>query len=179
MKRMDELFSISVHHGGYFTMNPRKYVGGVVDVVDNCDPEWWSKIEIKDFHLVVDDPDAMYMTKLVRGREEIHVYVEHPVDDPILIDEGKDVDEPIEVDAKQVYARRVGERPVIEKVNADITIEVAASQVGQMGTGVMNSDFENEELHSLVESSSNDELGYDTNDNSKDDKRTHVGDGRE
>ena len=36
---MSELFSLSVHHGGYFTDNPRKYVGGKVDIVDNCDPD--------------------------------------------------------------------------------------------------------------------------------------------
>ena len=76
-----ELFSTSVHHGGHFTKNPRKYVGGTIDVVDNYDPERWSKVEIEgickdfgytfvsrllykmpgvdqemvDFHLVVDD----------------------------------------------------------------------------------------------------------------------------
>ena len=44
---MDELFSISVHHGGHFTENGRKYVGGAVDVVDNCDPDRWSKVEIE------------------------------------------------------------------------------------------------------------------------------------
>ena len=44
---MDELFSISVHHGGHFTENGRKYVGGTVNVVDNCDPDRWSKVEIK------------------------------------------------------------------------------------------------------------------------------------
>ena len=48
-----------------------------------------------------------------------------------------------------------------------------------MGTGVMISDYESEELHSLVESSSNDELGYDSDDKSKDDNMTHVGDERE
>ena len=52
-------------------------------------------------------------------------------------------------------------------------------ELGQMGSGIMNSDYESEKLHSLVESSSNDELGYDSDDNSKDDKRTNVGDGRE
>ena len=45
--RIDDLFSISVHHGGYFTKNPKKYVGGEVDVVDNCDSDKWSKVEIK------------------------------------------------------------------------------------------------------------------------------------
>ena len=252
-----------------------------------------------DFHLVVDDHDAMYMTELVRGHEEIHVYVEHLVGDPILVDEGEDVgvgmqplaveqdiigyydnddnnysddsehddhdggefysfydsddmyandqtfnnkDEPIKVDVEQVYAKRVGVGLVIEEVNANVPIEMAASQVGlwrvgkkpiikhppevfnisdssdsvgsgleddvelnhgvkdfvednsdswdgkddddvvepsQMGAGIMNSDIEGDELYSLVESSSNDELGYDSDDNSKDDKRTNVGDGRE
>ena len=44
---MDELFSISVHHGGYFTQNPRKCAGGVVEVIDNCDLERWSKVDIE------------------------------------------------------------------------------------------------------------------------------------
>ena len=37
--RMDDLFSISVHHGGYFTENPKTYVGGKIDIVDNSDPD--------------------------------------------------------------------------------------------------------------------------------------------
>ena len=48
-----------------------------------------------------------------------------------------------------------------------------------MGAGVMNSDYESEELHNLVKSSSDDELGYDSDDKSEDDNRTHVGDERE
>ena len=44
--RMDNLFSIYVHHDGYFTENSKTYVGGKVDVVDNCDPDKWSKVEI-------------------------------------------------------------------------------------------------------------------------------------
>ena len=120
--RMDDLFSISVHHGGYFNENPKTYVGGKVDIVDNWDPDKWSKVEIEgicrdfgytsvsriwytmpgmdqdraNFHLVVDDHDAMYMTELVKGHEEIHVYVEHPIDDPILVDEGEDVSEGVQ-----------------------------------------------------------------------------------
>ena len=39
------------------------------------------------FHLIVNDSDVMYLTKLVRGHEDIHVYVEHPIYDPILVDE--------------------------------------------------------------------------------------------
>ena len=47
--------------------------------------------ELADFHLIVDDSDAMYMTELVKGHEDIHVYVEHPIHDLILVDEGQDV----------------------------------------------------------------------------------------
>ena len=97
---MSNLFSLSVHHGGYFTNNSRKYVGGKVDVVDNCDPDRWFKTEIEgicrefgytsvsriwykmpggdleraNFHLIVDDDNAMFMTDLVIGHEEIHVF---------------------------------------------------------------------------------------------------------
>ena len=110
---MSELFSLSVHHGGYFTNNPRKYVGGKVDIVDNCDVDRWSKtmiegickefgytfvsriwykmpsgdLERANFHLIVDNNDAMFMTYLVIGHEEIHMFLEHPVDNPILVDE--------------------------------------------------------------------------------------------
>ena len=111
--KIDELFSIIVHHGGHFTENGRKYMGGTVDVVENCDPKRWSKVEIEsickdfgytsisrlwykmpggdqelaNFHLIVDDSNVMYLTELVRGHEDIHVYVEHPVHNPILVDE--------------------------------------------------------------------------------------------
>ena len=115
---MSDLFSLFVHHGGYFTDNPRKYVGGKMDVVDNCDPDRWSKTEIKgicrefgytsvsriwykmpggdveraNFHLIVDaDDDAMFITDLVIGHEEIHVFLEHSMDNLILVDEGEHV----------------------------------------------------------------------------------------
>ena len=52
-------------------------------------------------------------------------------------------------------------------------------EASQMGAGVMNSDYESEELHSLMESSSNDEFEYDSDDKSKDDNMTHIGDGKE
>ena len=114
---MSDLFSLSVHHGGYFTDNLRKYVGGKVDVVDNCDLNRRSKTEIEsiyrefgytsvsriwykmhggdlkraNFHLIVDDDDAMFMADLVIGHEEIHVFLEHHVDNSILVDEGEHV----------------------------------------------------------------------------------------
>nr|POE82127.1 hypothetical protein CFP56_60369 [Quercus suber] len=97
--------------------NLKEYVGGEVGVVDNCHPDEWSKVEIKAicrefgytavsrlwyikpgvneenrvFHLIKDNKDAMLMTELVRGHGQIHVYVEHPVYDPILINRGNGV----------------------------------------------------------------------------------------
>ena len=95
---------------------------GAIDVVDNCDPERWSKVEIKsicrdfgytsisrlwykmpgvdqelaDLHLIVDDSDAMYLIELVREHKDIHVYVEYPIHDPILVDEEQDVGEGVQ-----------------------------------------------------------------------------------
>ena len=108
---MDEFFTMYVHHGGYFNENPREYVGGDMGVVDDCDPNKWSKVEIESickdfgytfvsrlwykmpgdkkegrmFHLINDDHDAIFMTILVRSYGQIHVFVEHPVHEPILI----------------------------------------------------------------------------------------------
>ena len=50
-----------------------------------------SDLERANFHLIVDDDDAMFMTNLVIGHEEIHVFLEHPMDSPILVDEGEHV----------------------------------------------------------------------------------------
>ena len=101
-----------------FLRTLKKYVGGEIDVVDNCDPDKWFKVEIEgicrdfgytsinklwytmlgmaqemaNFHLV-DDDKTMYMIELVKDHEEIHVYVEHPIDEPIQVDKGKDVSE--------------------------------------------------------------------------------------
>nr|POE64329.1 hypothetical protein CFP56_49869 [Quercus suber] len=228
---MSELFSLSVHYGEYFSDNPRKYVGGKVDVVDNCDPDRWSKIEIEgicrefgytsvsriwykmpgsdleraNFHLIVNDDDAMFMTDLVIGHEEIHVFLEHHVDNPILVDE-------------DVYYRRAGKEPVTQHLSDDNDV-VDSSDSGrgdgkgsglegedvvnpderefvedssdswdgckedviepeQMGVGVMNFDYDSEELHNLDESSSDDDIGDDTDDSSEDELKTPVGRGR-
>ena len=48
--RIYELFTLYVHHGGYFDVNPQKYVGVEVGVVDDCDPDKWSKVEIESIY---------------------------------------------------------------------------------------------------------------------------------
>ena len=76
-------------------------MGGEVGIIDNCDLDEWSKVEIEAicrdfgytavsrlwciklgdneenrvFHLIKDDKDAMLMTESVRGHGHIHVYV--------------------------------------------------------------------------------------------------------
>ena len=50
-----------------------------------------SDLKRANFHLIVDDDDAMSMTNLVIGHEEVHVFLEHPVDNHILVDEGEHV----------------------------------------------------------------------------------------
>ena len=98
---MDDLFTMHVHHGGQFTENLEEYMGGEVGIIDNCDLDEWSKVEIEAicrdfgytavsrlwciklgdneenrvFHLIKDDKDAMLMTESVRGHGHIHVYV--------------------------------------------------------------------------------------------------------
>ncbi|KAK9989435.1 hypothetical protein SO802_029674 [Lithocarpus litseifolius] len=196
--------------------------------------------ELADFHLIVVYSDAMYLTELVRGHHDIHVYVEHPIHDPILVDEGQDAGgegvQPLALeqdytsyydnddgsehddhdgddfysfyDSDDMYANdQIFNNEDEVDVNADVPTKVAASQVGsrrvglsthlrdfvedssdswdgkddadvnepgQMGAGVMNSNYESEELHSLVESSSDDELGYDSDDKFEGDNSTHV-----
>ena len=124
-----------MHHGGYFNENPKEYVGGDVGVVDDCDPNKWSKVKIeaicKDFgytsvsrlwykmpgdnkdgrmfHLINDDHDVMFMTDLVRGHGQIHVYVEHPIHEPILINDGNCVTLDLVVEPEDVKPLDVNE----------------------------------------------------------------------
>ena len=115
---MDESFTLYVHHGGHFSENYEEYVGSYVGIVDGCDPDKWFKVEIESiykefrytcvsrlwytipreddqegrmFHLIKDDKDAMFMTTLVGGHRHIHVYVQHLVYDPILVNNGNGV----------------------------------------------------------------------------------------
>nr|POE57348.1 hypothetical protein CFP56_23346 [Quercus suber] len=194
-------------------------------------------LERANFHLIVDDDDAVFMTYLVIGHEEIHVFLEHLVDNHILVDEGEHVradvqplaveqnllgygsngdgsndkgsdnstngsedynnnnEDHIEVDAKQAYSRRESNTPMVEEHPSEDKDLVDSSDSGggdgegsglededvvnpnkrefvedssdswdgsdedvtepiQMGAGVMNSDYDSEELYSLEESSS-------------------------
>ena len=103
-------------------------MGGDVGIVDDCDPNKWSKVEIESickdfgyisvsrlwykmpsdneegrkFHLINDDHDEMLMTDLVRGHGQIHVYVEHPVHEPILINVGNGVTLDLIIEPKDV-----------------------------------------------------------------------------
>nr|POE78249.1 hypothetical protein CFP56_62644 [Quercus suber] len=189
-----------------------------------------SDLERANFHLIVDDDDAMFMADLVIGHEEIHVFLEHPVDNLILVDEGEHVGADVQllavmmmavmtkVDAAEVYSRRAGKELVTQHPSEDKDVVDSSDSEGgvgegsglkdedvvnlderefvedssdswdgcdedvtepiQMSAGVMNSDYDIEELHSLKESSSNDDIGDDTNDSSEDELKTPVEKGR-
>ena len=84
-------------------------MGGTVDIVENSNPNKWSKVEIKSiyrdfgytavdklwfkmpgvkpeqahFHEVADDDATVFMTDLVKGYGDIHIFVEHLVNEPV------------------------------------------------------------------------------------------------
>ena len=115
--KMDEFFTLYVHHGGHYSENPKECVGGDVGVVDDCDPNKLYKVEIESickdfgftsisrlwykmpgdkkegrmFNLINDDHDEIFMTILVRSHGQIHVYVETPINESILINGGNGV----------------------------------------------------------------------------------------
>ncbi|KAH7858261.1 hypothetical protein Vadar_021817 [Vaccinium darrowii] len=45
---MDTTFTVEVHHGGYFVCNPTRHVNGLVNHLDDCDSDRWSKFEAED-----------------------------------------------------------------------------------------------------------------------------------
>lgn len=216
--------------------------------------------ELSNFHQVVDDDAAIFMTDLVKGYGEIHVFVEHPMPKPLELPmeefdpfaarlpgsalegvnakalevfvsdselqsdhyyeyakysdeeyrpdfsqfgrhdsaEFTNVDhgEPHKVDAEQVCAKRVGKALIVddqveessevsEDERGDLEEELEMQpmnigkdstdswdnqaeddevELGQMGGGVMNSNYESEELLSLDESSLSNEDGDDSSD---------------
>ncbi|KAK9990579.1 hypothetical protein SO802_025564 [Lithocarpus litseifolius] len=203
---MDELFSISVHHASHFTENPRKYVGGTVDVVDNCDPERWSKVELEgicgDFgytsvgRLWYKMPVKQDLIGDNDGDDSEHDSDDHDGSDDMYAnvqtfsneDESTEVDVPIKGSSgggsglDDEVELNHGVRDFVEdssdswdgKDHNDDDIVKS----GQIGVGVMNPDYESEELHSLVESSFDDELEYDSDDIYEDDRSTHLRNGR-
>nr|POF25084.1 hypothetical protein CFP56_77988 [Quercus suber] len=142
------------------------------------------------------------MTNLVKGYKEIHVFVEHPVHEPLklLVKDFEPLvarqlgSEPKGVDVKAlevfvgdqqnedvVYCvsndslcLRPSKAPIVddqveessEAEGSDLEdeLEMQSINIGQMGGGVMNSNYKNEELLSLNESSSSSEHGDDSSD---------------
>ena len=109
------------------------------------------------------------------GKESI---IEHPPQVFIISDGNDSGGEGSGLDDEVVLNH--GDREFVEDSNdnwdgKDDDDDVEPSQ---MSAGVMNFDYESEELHSLVESSFDDELGYDSDDDAKDDRSTHVRNGK-
>nr|POF04687.1 hypothetical protein CFP56_38527 [Quercus suber] len=177
---MDECFILHVHHGGHFTWDPQAYMGGTVDIMENCDLDKWSKVEIESIY---GDFGYTAMDKL---------WFKMPGVNP---EQAHSMSELHEVDAEQVGARRASKAPVVndqveessEAEGSDLKEEPQMQPMdigkdsteswdwenqaeddevkpGQMGGGVMNSDYKSEELLSLDESSSSNEHCNDSSD---------------
>lgn len=92
--------------------------------------------EHANFHHVVADDVAMFMTNLVQGHEKIHIYVDHPVDEPKEL-EVADI-EPLEV-------LQPGEEPNVEslgaKVGNDQALEVVDTEVVEVDDPIDYNDY--------------------------------------
>ena len=150
---MDECFTLHVHYGGHFTWDRQAYMGGTVDIVENCDPDKWSKVEIKSicrdfglttvdkpwfkmpgvnpkqahFHEVVDDDAVVFMTDLVKEYGDIHVFVEHPVNELVEDLEPLTVrpsgSEPEGVNALEVFGSDQQNEDVVYCVSSDSELQ--------------------------------------------------------
>ncbi|KAI8573179.1 hypothetical protein RHMOL_Rhmol01G0258700 [Rhododendron molle] len=103
---MAGLFTFEVHHLGRFVENSVRYVEGVANHVDDCDLDLWSKLEVEDIverlgypkykmlryrihglglekglRVIGTEKDAMHMVEVVKGHEQIEIYVEHVIDE--------------------------------------------------------------------------------------------------
>nr|POE45690.1 hypothetical protein CFP56_05579 [Quercus suber] len=123
-----------------------------------------SDLERANFHLIVDDDDAMLMTDLVIGHEEIHVFLEHPVDNPILVDEcehvGADV-QPLAVEQNllghgKMYSKRESKEPVNQHPFEDKDVVDNSDSEGgdDEGSGLEDEDVVNPDEREFVEDSS-------------------------
>ena len=136
-------------------------------IVDNCDLDKWSKVEVKsicrefgyttvdklwfkmlgvnleqaNFHQVVDDDAVVFVTNLVKGYGEIHVFVEHPLHEPLEL--------PVE-DFEPLVARQLG-------------IELEGVDAKALEVFVSDSELQSDHYYEYVE--------YDNkNDNDNDDE---------
>ena len=89
-----------------------------------------------NFHQVIDDDDAaMFMTNLVQGHEEIHIYVDHLVDEL----------EELEVeDIKPLEVSQPSEKPSVEllgaKVRNDQVLDVVDLKVVEVNDSIDYND---------------------------------------
>ena len=108
------------------------------------------------------------------GKEFI---IEHPLEVFHISDSNNNVGSGLEDDVELNHGVRYF---VEDSCNSwDGKDDADVNESGQMGASIMNFDYKSEELHSLVESSSDDEFRYDSDDKSEDDNMAHMGDERE
>ncbi|KAI8573403.1 hypothetical protein RHMOL_Rhmol01G0274700 [Rhododendron molle] len=158
---MAGLFKVEVHHLGRFVENPVRYVEGVVNHVDDCDIDLWSKLEVEDIverlgypkykmlryripelgleeglRVVGTDKDAISMVEVVKGHEQIEIYVEHVIDE-------------LDADANVMHFPALPPPEMPEGVEIHIDEEVVNGENVYYNSDIderLRSDYESEEL---------------------------------
>ena len=110
---MGDYFTIALHHGGLFQDLPNvSYVGGEVNYWDDVDPDRMSlpklwkiikqvgylsydnvyyllsgrTLDNKLMELKIDE-HCIQMLEAIRGHDELHIYVEHTISEPKVVEE--------------------------------------------------------------------------------------------
>ena len=103
-------------------------------------------LEQANFHQLVDDDAIVFVTILVKGYREIHVFVEHPVDEPLKL--------PVE-DFEPLTARQLGSEPegvdakalevfVGDQQNEDVVYRVSSDNEVQSDHYYKYAEYEND-----------------------------------
>jgi hypothetical protein len=108
------LVDVTIHHGGQVQHNPFQYIGGYEDFIRSYDVDFFSVWEVEDlvrdlgylndlaYWYKMDDGDIEEPGKPLRNdtdvvdllnvlevenRRSVHIYVEHRIDEAVMIDE--------------------------------------------------------------------------------------------
>jgi len=163
------------------------YVGGTIDQVDNCYLDRWSKVEIEsicrefgyttvsrlwikmpgeiskhaNLHQIVDDDAAMFMTDLVNVYEEIHVFVNHLIDEPVEAKVG-DI-EPLNV--RDPSAEHVGPKvdnaQALDVLDPKVIVDDHVGYAGYYEDEVYSDGNESDHYHDHAEYEYDDHYNYD------------------
>uniref|UniRef100_A0A2N9FCD3 PB1-like domain-containing protein n=1 Tax=Fagus sylvatica TaxID=28930 RepID=A0A2N9FCD3_FAGSY len=137
---MNNLFSLVLYYDGHFVNNLREYDEGMKTVFDKCDPEKWSKIEIDS---MVRDLGYALISRLWYRVPGISI------EDGGLHMVNSDHDAMLMTELVPVYDQNANNRDADNSDNDSWDSVEDVEQPEVMGAGVLHSDYESEDLHSV------------------------------